>query len=134
MNRLRPILLPAIVALSTLSGCVEGSRPDADLAQQARAWLVGLSREQIIGCAGKPERIVGSPGSEALVYSAASGESSIIIGASGGPVQKSQHSCEVSFLMRDNWVTEVRYAGRTGNTLTPDEECAPIVRKCMNVR
>ena len=59
---------------------------------------------------------------------------SIVIGASGGAVQKSQHSCEVSFLMRDNWVTEVRYAGRTGNTLTPDEECAPIVRKCMNVR
>lgn len=134
MAKPRALLLPALAALAPLAGCVEGSRPDADLAQQARAWLVGLSREQIIGCAGKPERIEGNAASEALVYSSSSGESSIVIGASGGPVQKSQHSCEVSFLMRDNWVVEVRYAGRTGNTLTPDEECAPIVRKCMNVR
>lgn len=134
MNR-TPILLPgAIALLCSLGGCVEGSRQDAEIAQQARAWLVGLSRDQILGCAGKPERIAGPARSESLVYSSASGDSSIVIGSSGGPVQKSVHSCEVTFVMRDNWVVEVQYAGRTGNTLTPDEECAPIVRKCMNVR
>ncbi len=132
----RPLaLLPgAIALLCSLGGCVEGSRPDAELAQQARAWLVGLSRDQILECAGKPERISGPARSESLVYTSSSGDSSIVIGAAGGPVQKSRHSCDVTFVMRDNWVVEVQYAGRTGNTLTPDEECAPIVRKCMRVR
>ena len=40
----RPLaLLPgAIALLCSLGGCVEGSRPDAELAQQARAWLVEI--------------------------------------------------------------------------------------------
>ena len=100
----------------------------------ARAHIIGQSRAEVLACAGKPERNVVNGESETLVYAASSGESTLMVGAGNTLLSNVRHSCEVTMVLRRGYVENVLYAGRTGGTLTPDEECAPIVRKCMKVR
>ena len=116
------------------SACSTTSQEDADTAFLARAVIIGQSRAEVLTCAGKPERSSIQGDSETLVYTASSGESTLMVGAGGNLLSNVRHSCEVTMILRRGYVEDVLYAGRTGGTTTPDEECAPIVRKCMSVR
>ena len=118
-----------------VSACASTSQENSDLAFHARTQLIGLSRAQILACAGKPERAQVSGDTEAFTYSASTGETTLMIGAGGSALSNVRHSCEVSYVLRRGYVEDILYLGaRTGGTLTPDEECAPIVRKCLKTR
>lgn len=124
----------ALVLVLLASACSTTSQEDADTAFLARAVIIGQSRAEVLACAGKPERSAVQGDSEMLVYTASSGESTLMVGAGGNLLSNVKHSCEVTMVLRRGYVEDVLYAGRTGGTTTPDEECAPIVRKCMSVR
>ena len=126
----------AAVAIVTLMvpACASTSQRDADIAFLARAVIVGQSRAEVLECAGKPERSVVRGDSELLVYTASSGESTLMVGAGGNLLSNVKHSCEVTMVLRRGYVEEVQYTGLTGGTTTPDQECAPIVKQCMGVQ
>ncbi len=126
--------MAAIAMALIASACSTTSLDDADTAFLARAVIVGQSRAEVLACAGKPERSTVQGEGEMLVYSASSGESTLMVGAGGTLLSNVKHSCEVTMVLRRGYVEDVLYSGRTGGTTTPDEECAPIVRKCMSVR
>ncbi len=130
MKRIAGLLVVLVV-----SACASTSQENSDLAFHARTQLIGLSRAQILACAGKPERTAVSGESESFTYSASSGETTLMIGAGGSALSNVRHSCEVTYVLRRGYVEDILYAGaRTGGTLTPDEECAPIVRTCLKTR
>lgn len=124
----------ALLAALALAGCVNTSQQNADLASLARTALIGQQRSQILECAGKPEHAETKGDIETLRYSSSSGESTIMLGAGSTLISNVQHSCTVTLLLRRGFVEDVQYAGRTGATLTPDEECAAVVRKCTRLR
>ena len=124
------VLLEALV----VSASANTSQQNADTAFMARAVIIGQSRAEILACAGKPERAAVNGDAETLVYTASSGESTLMVGAGNTLLSNVRHSCEVTLVLRRGYVEDVLYSGRTGGTLTPDEECAPIVSKCMSPR
>ena len=126
--------LTVLVAALVVAACANPSQQNADTAFMARAHIIGQSRAEVLACAGKPERNVVNGESETLVYAASSGESTLMVGAGNTLLSNVRHSCEVTMVLRRGYVENVLYAGRTGGTLTPDEECAPIVSKCMSPR
>lgn len=118
-----------------VSACANTRQENADLAFFARTQLIGLSKAQILACAGKPERTAASGDKESFTFSTSSGETTLMLGAGGSAISSVRHSCEVTYVFRRGYVEDILYSGaRTGGTLTPDDECAPIVRKCMNRR
>lgn len=130
----RTMRLAAIVTALIASACSTTSLDNSDTAFLARAVIIGQSRAEILACAGKPERSSVQGDSETLIYTASSGESTLMVGAGGNLLSNVKHSCEVTMILRRGYVEDVLYAGRTGGTTTPDEECAPIVSKCMGAR
>lgn len=127
--------IAGLVSTLVISACASTSQQNSDLAFFAHTQLIGLSKAQILACAGKPERTAASGDKESLTYSASSGESTLMIGAGGSPLSNVRHSCEVIYVLRRGYVEDIQYAGaRTGGTLTPDEECAVLVRKCASAR
>jgi hypothetical protein len=108
---------------------------NSDAAFLARSQLVGLSKAQVVACAGQPERTETAVDSESLSYSASSGETGYAPGSGGSLLTQVRRSCEVVFVLRRGYVQDVKYVGeRTGGVLTPGEECLPIVKKCASLR
>ncbi len=118
-----------------LAACASTSIRDSDAAFLARAELVGLSKSQVIDCAGKPESVETKGEKESLSYSASSGETTLVMGAKSTLLANARHACKVVFVLRRGFVEDVEYVGeRTGGMLTPGEECLPIVRKCTGIQ
>ena len=126
--------MAALVVALIASACSTASLDDSDTAFLARAVIIGQSRAEVLACAGKPERSTVQGDTETFVYTASSGESTLMVGAGGNLLSNVKHSCEVSMVLRRGYVEDVLYAGRTGGTTTPGEECAPIVKRCMSAR
>ena len=125
--------IACLVGALAVTACADLSQQNSDLAFLARGVIVGQSRAQVLACAGKPQREEVNGEAETLTYFASSGERTLVIGSANG-IANVPHSCEVTLVLRRGYVEDVRYAGRTGGLLTPDEECAVIVRKCMRPR
>ena len=125
-----------LVLVPMLSACVStGGFENADAATFAHSQLAGLARAQILACAGTPDHIASLDGKESLSYLASSGATSLALGSGGTLLSKERRSCEVIFVMRQGYVEEVRYVGaQTGGLLTPDEECAAIIKRCTGAR
>lgn len=125
----------ALGSVFVVTACASQSMRDSDAAFIAQAELVGLSREQVIACAGKPDSSETKGDTERLTYSASSGETSLTVGGRGTLLENAPRSCKVVFGLRRGYVDGVEYVGsRTGGMLTPGEECLPIVRKCTGPR
>jgi len=124
-------LIPALL----ISACANTGMENSDIAFFAHSQLIGLSKAQILACAGKPAYTDASGDRELLSYSASSGDTTLMIGAGGKVLSNVRNSCDVTYVLRRGYVEDVRFTGaRTGGTFTPDEECAVIVRKCVGVR
>jgi hypothetical protein len=125
----------ALGSVLVVTACASQSMRDSDAAFIAQAELVGLSRAQVIACAGKPDSSVTKGDAESLTYSASSGETAMTVGGRGALLENAPRSCKVVFGLRRGYVEGVEYVGaRTGGLLTPGEECLPIVRKCTGPR
>ena len=126
----------SLVAALLVSACANTSTgtSNTDIAFHARLDVIGLSRAQVLACAGKPERTVVSGETESFSYSASSGETTLMIGG-GSVLSNVRHACNVTYVLRRGYVEDVVYTGaRTGGTTTPDAECAPVVKKCLGAR
>ena len=110
-------LLVVLTVLVTVSSCSHARRSArADLAQRAQTEMVGLSKADLFTCAGVPARTAEEGGLEFLSYGSGYGWSG---------------SCTVTFVLADDTVQSINYAGRTGRRSQSGEQCAYAVANCL---
>lgn len=111
---MKKLLLIAVL----LSGCVFQR---AEMASRAKSELIGMSKEDLLMCAGVPVKQEKIDDLEFLTYSGGGGDVGKIL----------DYSCEATFILKDGIVKKINYQGRTGGPLTKDEQCAFIIENCL---
>lgn len=108
----------------------------AEIAQDARAQMVGLSKEQVLACMGAPANKAAEGATEVWGY--ASGNGMTVATASydryGGTAVSSSRFCNVNIVFASGQVSTVNYTGPTGGLLTAGEQCAYAVSACVKQR
>ena len=119
-NRLRTLvlLLAATAACGGLAGCVYQR---AEEATQAKTALVGMTRAKIETCMGTPFNAETDGSTTTLTYNS---------------IRKPEEKlfCKVSIEIQKGRVSRVDYSGWTGGLFSEDEQCAPMVEKCLAPR
>jgi hypothetical protein len=114
-----------IVALGVaLGGC---AFERAEVAQQAQASMIGMSREKVLACMGPPAQKATEGQTEVWVYKTTPTFSPI--DGSGAT-----RFCSINIAMSGGAVSEVNYRGPTGGFLTRGEQCAYAVDGCVKQR
>lgn len=136
--------------LLLLGGC---AAERAIVAQDAQAKMVGLSKEQLLGCMGIPAAKAGEGQTEVWTYNSGNGQTTGVAfsQASGSAsamttgslttasgfgsgttfATSSMRYCVVNVVMTGNRVSKVNYSGPTGGLITAGEQCAFAVRNCV---
>lgn len=126
-------ILGIVVLGIASSGC---AIQRAQVAQDARVQMVGLSKEQVLACMGAPASKASEGNTEVWGY--ASGNGMTVASASydryGGTAVSSSRFCNVNIVMTSGRVTVVNYTGPTGGLLTASEQCAYAVDACVRPR
>lgn len=113
------VTLLAVGAMS--SGCAVMKR--VDIADNAKSELVGLSKTDLLSCAGVPVRSETVGDMEFLTYVSESDKLTLF--------RRGKRYCEVTFTLKNGIVENVSYAGNTGGRFTKGEQCAYILESCM---
>ena len=135
------------VGCLTLGAC---ANTRADNAVAAQSSLVGLSRSDLLTCAGAPTRVITDGTSEFLTYVSRSFDSrsrtSIGFGIGGGshslgygvgfnaPLVTNDidsRVCEATFRVENGRVTNINYVGTARSTSARLSECFSIVESCL---
>jgi len=113
-----------------LGGC---ALQRAEIAQDARAQMVGMSKEQVLACMGAPASKATEGTTDVWGYN--SGNGMTIVGASygrsGGTAVGTSRFCNVNIVFASGQVSAVNYTGPTGGLLTAGEQCAYAVNACV---
>jgi len=117
-----PLLLATALLLgTTLPACTPGQTLLSREAHTAREKLVGLSRADVLRCAGEPHRVQHADKWEYLSY------------LSREPMPESRHTrCVTTFTLRNGYVESVDYENPNGNLIgTSIPECLDTVKPCL---
>jgi hypothetical protein len=131
MNSLR---IFAVLVPFLLTGCAVQR---AEVAARAQKNLVGMSKAELLSCAGVPLRQDRAEGLEFLTYAGGGDVVSQAVVTQTSPSngvasgKSARRYCEATFVLRDGRVERVNYQGRTGGLLTKGEQCAFIVESCL---
>lgn len=87
--------------------------------ETASSELIGLSKTDLLSCAGVPVRTQKINDLEFLTYTT---------GRSRG---WSDRYCEVTFTIKNDVVEKLSYSGNTGSRFSQGEQCAYIVAPCL---
>jgi hypothetical protein len=123
-----------IVALAvTLAGC---AFQRAQIAQDARAQMIGMPKEQVLACMGAPTNRGAEGQTEVWGYNSGNGMTvtDASYGRFGGTAVSSSRFCNVNIVMTSGAVSAVNYTGPTGGLLTQGEQCAYAVDACVKSR
>ncbi|MFZ5504612.1 MAG: hypothetical protein ACOY7P_03900 [Pseudomonadota bacterium] len=131
---MRAIIATALGAAITLGGCAVQR---ANLAERAQSEMVGMSKKELLLCAGVPLRQERVEDLEFLTFSG--GGDSVSSGAATAVSSKTvvgtetttRRYCEATFVLKNSAIEKVSYQGRTGGLLTKGEQCAFIVENCL---
>jgi hypothetical protein len=123
-----------LIALSlALTGC---AFQRAEIAQDARAQMVGLPKARVLACMGAPATKAVEGATEVWGY--ASGNGTTVTDASygryGGSAVSTSRFCNVNIVFASGQVSAVNYSGPTGGLLTAGEQCAYAVAGCVTPR
>lgn len=147
------ITAKALLILLAVAGAVLGlgacANPRADAAIGAQTALIGMTRADLVSCAGVPTGVLATgSGEEVLTYESRQGAAygsgaSVGFGAYGGnfgyglgfPVGPSYveetRTCRASFTLRNNVVSRVVYGGADNNYGDRLTQCYQIVENCI---
>lgn len=109
-----------------LAGC---AFQRAEIASRAKSQMVGMSKKELLLCAGAPSRSERVDDLEVLTYSH---EGDRVVSLIGNHAIGHARNCEVSFALLNGVVQRVDYRGRTGSLLTQGEQCAFVVEGCVH--
>jgi outer membrane protein assembly factor BamE (lipoprotein component of BamABCDE complex) len=122
--------LGAVVLGLALGGC---AIQRAEIAQDARVQMVGMSKEQVLACMGAPATKAAEGKTE--VWGFNSGNGMTVVDASygryGSSAVASSRFCNINIVFASGQVATVNYAGPTGGLLTAGEQCAYAVNACV---
>lgn len=131
----KPVVI--IAAAVALAACGQFERQER--AERAQSELIGMSRGQLVDCAGQPEQVIHAGNLETLIYRV--GETRRMVGEpdpqstgiqTSPPAASSTPWCEASFTLENSRVTNVRYRGQTGGLITGSQNvCGEIVYHCV---
>jgi opacity protein-like surface antigen len=145
----RHTLMGVVFALG-LSGCA--ASPEALQAAKARQSLLGLEKGALLSCAGVPNRTARHEGKEYLTYISSrfeydydDGDGFLFVGSGGRhfrsgfgfgfPIGRTftreKISCEATFSLTDNKISQVTYNGSDRLNDVPISQCFPIIRNCV---
>lgn len=110
-----------VCAAALISGC--GALGRASIAEDAQLQMIGLTKQEVLNCAGIPERVTQYEGIEYLQYS-----HGYLSGTSG---DIDTRTCKVTIHLSGRKVSKVDYRGDTGGLLTEDESCYYVVKDCV---
>ncbi len=114
-------IVVSLIILVTVAGCSHARRSNrAELAQRAKTELIGLSKSELLTCAGVPVRSATEAELEFMSY----GASSYGWG----------NSCVVTFVLKNGAVKTISYSGRTGRRRQNGEQCAYAIANCLATR
>jgi hypothetical protein len=125
--------LRALLLATLLGACATG---EARTAGEARNQLVGLSRTDLMMCAGFPTKTeqVG-PQHELMTYERDTkdgGGVNLALPVIGGVSYTGQGGyCHATFEIVDGAVARLGYAGDNDQPGAPNATCAPLVRDCL---
>jgi outer membrane protein assembly factor BamE (lipoprotein component of BamABCDE complex) len=120
-----------IVALcATVGGC---AFQRAEIAQDARAQMVGMPKEQVLACMGPPANKAAEGTTEVWGYTSGNGMTvtDASYGRFGGTAVSSSRFCNVNIVFSGGQVSAINYTGPTGGLLTAGEQCAYAVNSCV---
>jgi hypothetical protein len=143
-----------IVALSVmLAGC---AIQRSQVAQEAKASMVGMTKEQVFTCMGPAQTKSSEGATEIWSYPSGNGyqSSTVLAGTdsnfnaarTGNNVAgtastfgtatgvSTRRFCTVNIVIHDGVVSQVNYSGPTGGILTGGEQCAFAVEACAKNR
>ena len=125
-----------LLVLLLLVGCAGSKFHRAEVATRAKTELVGMSKKNLLSCAGVPVRSQQVEDMEFLTY-VGGGDSVGYAGGVAGPSTASggivthKRYCEVTFVLKAGKVEKVNYTGRTGGWATKGEQCAFVIENCL---
>jgi hypothetical protein len=120
-----------VVAIgAALAGC---AIQRAQIAQEARAQMVGMSKEQVLACMGPPANKAAEGQTEVWSYNSGNGTVIASGSASYGSFSgtSSRRFCQINVVMSGPAVSAVNYQGPTGGLITAGEQCAYAVDACV---
>ena len=109
------VLMLVTCTASIAAGCVFQR---AEEASQTKIALVGVPRANIEKCMGKPFDAETDGVTVTLTYN-----------SNHKPDEKL--FCKVDIEIQEGLVSRVSYSGWTGGLLSQDEQCAPVIEKCL---
>jgi hypothetical protein len=142
-SSLRHAAALALVAFtaSSIYACSSSRFGRAQVATQAKAQMIGMSKEQVLACMGAPfqQAAVGQTevwsypsGGDTTTVSTANGSVDAAGNATAFGVSQSAHRyCVVNVVMTAGKVSAVNYTGRTGGWASEGEQCAFAVKNCV---
>ena len=144
--------IAGLLAVTLLLGCAP-EYPAATAPDAVGAALAGVSRDQFIACAGRPDRVRTVAGREVLVYErggvahsgpevgvgigfgvgSSSGVGAGIGFSSSSPLRDEAFSdlCEVAVTIVDGAVASVRYQAESGFGSRRYSRCREVTRLCV---
>lgn len=128
-------LLFTLLALMALAGCAARDRQVN--AERARTELIGLPRERLLACAGRPVTQTGADNTEYFVYIRREGGTGLApepIGA-GGPALNATDvplRCDATVKLEQGRVSAITYQGRSGGAVFNRQQiCGYIFERCL---
>lgn len=142
----------ALAGILLIAGCA--NQVGEELNSQSRS-MVGMSKAQLVSCAGRPQKSLETDGGELLTYSVGltnrtpSTAGTVGVGVGGGsrsgvgvgvgvnfPLGPgfSQSYCEAVFRMQGGSVSDVTYNASSSIRGTGHRVCYEIVGSCLNLR
>ena len=123
----------SIAAIASLSGCKYNR---VKTAQVAKTEMIGMSKGELLSCAGVPDKAMSSNGTEFLSYRSG-GETSYSANTIYGYnattfINSSYRFCDITITLKNDKVQRVSYSGKTGGFLTQGEQCAYVLENCVS--
>ncbi len=112
--------------LFVLSGCAAHR---VEITQRAQGELLGLTRQALLDCMGKPQSQEQQGSQETLVYTGTDPDHGcpLMPLAAGKPPRH----CEALFVLEGGKVKAVSYRAQNGSAIEDLGQCAFLVKKCV---
>jgi len=139
--------LAALAVLAT--GCTIAQSVDAN---RAKEEMVGMSRIELLACAGLPGNVYSEGDTEIMVYYTQGGVvgtgstiggaqssgtygmgryNSTAYGGNFGASNSKVQDCQTTFVLRHGRIDRVNMVGRGEGVAVPNSQCEPIIRNCI---
>jgi hypothetical protein len=118
-------VLVLLVATDVASCAIER----AQIAQDARTSMIGMTKEQALACMGPPANKGTEGATEVWSYPSGNGRTAGTYG--NGTATSTSRFCTVNLTMTAGRISDVSYLGPTGGFLTAGEQCAFAIQNCV---